>query len=137
MYKRIRKVLLLIAVGLVFASGYLIATKFKKIELPGNIRLGEDGASVVIENFKILHEESGRIDWELRADVAQMNKEKSVTHLKKVNMLVDLEKDQKFYVTADTGIYHNATREFELEGNIHLKADSAAVAEKIRGNHKK
>lgn len=117
--------------GLLGAGGYHLYKNNLPATLPIQITLTESGADISIQNFKVAHEVSGRKDWELKAESAEINNQKNLTYLKNVEMEMSLENQQKFWVKAEQGILNNKTNEFELEGRVRVTADAAQIVKKI------
>jgi LPS export ABC transporter protein LptC len=100
--------------------------------MPIKVTLTPSGADIEIENFKIIHENSGRKEWELKAKLAQINHSQKSTNMTGVKVEYSMQNQQKFWVSADTGHLNTETQDFELTGNVHFTAESAKLAEKIR-----
>ncbi|MFQ5445214.1 MAG: LPS export ABC transporter periplasmic protein LptC [Nitrospinales bacterium] len=131
MFNKIRKGLLALTFGLVITSGYLIYTKYSGAKLPIKIDLGDTGINVTIEDFKVTHEILGDKDWELKADSAKINTEENKTHLENVEVELFLEKDEKYWISADKGILDNETKDFDLEGNVKFVAEARHIIKKL------
>lgn len=95
------------------------------------MRVSDKGMDIVIENFKIVHQNGGRQDWELTAKYAQVNNNTKLTYLKQVNMMLERSAEQKFWITADNGTLKNDSQEFTLEGNVKLIAQADAFVKKF------
>jgi len=100
--------------------------------MPVKVTLTPSGADIEIENFKIIHENSGRKEWELKAKLAQINHSQKSTKMTGVKVEFSTENRQKFWVSADSGHLNTETQDFELMGNVHFTAESAQLAEKFR-----
>jgi len=131
MHNRIRKFLLLAAGGLALAGGYFLFTKFPQSKVPVSLRFTDEGVNLVIENFKITHEESGHNDWELKAESAKVNQKKNITRLQNVRIKVDLKNNQRYWISADSGVLQNETQDFDLEGNVKFTADPDYMVQRI------
>lgn len=131
LFNKIRKGLLALTFGLVITSGYLIYTKYSGAKLPIKIDLGDTGINVTIEDFKVTHEILGDKDWELKADSAKINTEENKTHLENVEVELFLEKDEKYWISADKGILDNETKDFDLEGNVKFVAEARHIIKKL------
>ncbi|MFQ5716560.1 MAG: LPS export ABC transporter periplasmic protein LptC [Nitrospinales bacterium] len=132
MLNAIRKLLLVIAFGLVVASGYHLYKSYTPASLPLNVKLSDSGVDVEIENFEVIHEVSGRRDWELKADSAQIDHKDKLTYLKNVRVEYHLENNQTFWVSADKGTLRHDTNNFELEGHVKLTTFSDSIIRKFR-----
>ncbi|MFQ5672697.1 MAG: LPS export ABC transporter periplasmic protein LptC [Nitrospinales bacterium] len=115
------------ALSLIAVSGYYLYSDFSPAKLPAKILPADSLADVEIKKFKVVHENLGRKDWELKADHAEINHQKNVTHLRNVEVEFFMENDQQFRVSADTGVLKNNTKAFELEGNVRLIAEQSLV----------
>lgn len=123
--------LLVLAISLVLIAGYYFYVSQQKSGLKVKVRMTEQGMDVVIENFKVVHENDGRTDWELHAKSAQVNNKNQITYLKNVNVTLDISEDQKYWITADNGTLKNDTQDFTLEGNVKLIAQSEPFMNKL------
>jgi len=128
----VRRLLLFMALSLIAVSGYYLYQNFSPIKLPDKINSADSLADVEIKKFHVVHENLGRKDWELRADHAEINHQKNITHLKKVEVEFFMEDDQQFRVSADSGVLKNNTKDFELEGNVKLVTEPGLVFGKNR-----
>ena len=100
--------------------------------MPLEIMLAPSKADIEIENFKIIHENEGRKEWELKAKLAQVNHSKKSTNLIGVKVEYAMQDRQKFLVSAESGYLNTETQDFELTGNVHFTAESTKLAEKFR-----
>ena len=62
--------MLLIAISVLGYGGYIFLSPFQATSENIDVKFDEDGLDVKIKNFKVIHENSGRKDWELKADVS-------------------------------------------------------------------
>ena len=136
MINKIRKILLVLVVALVLSGGYYLYTNHQKSGVKVKLRMTEQGMDVVIENFKVVHENEGHKDWELVAESAQVNNKNKLTYLNNVKVTLDVSKDQKYWVSADKGILKNDTQDFDLEGNVKLTAQSEPFMKKLQPTDK-
>lgn len=132
MRNKIRMLLLVSAIGLLFSLGYVFKSNFKEIIAPVNISLGETGIDISIENFKVTHEELGDIIWELKAESAKINSGTRITQLSKVELVFHQKDNKQSYVFADSGIINEATKDFELNGHVRLVSNVDLINTKIR-----
>ncbi len=137
MIDKVRKFLLVSALGLILISAYFFFTKFQAVELPVEIRPTQDGVDVAIENFKVVHEEEGHTGWELIAKSAEINNEKKVTRLKDVQVKVDAKNKHTYWVSADQGVLENETQDFVLEGNVKFTAQADSIISKFKKTQSK
>ena len=69
----VRRFLILIFFFFICLSGYYFYTNSSTASMPLEIMLAPSKADIEIENFKIIHENEGRKEWELKAKLAQVN----------------------------------------------------------------
>ena len=132
MINKIRKMLLVLAISLVLIAGYYLYLSQQKLGIQLKLHTTEKGMDVVIENFKVVHENEGRTDWELRAKSAQINNKYKITYLKTVDLTLDLSEDQKYWITANNGTLNNDTQDINLEGSVKLIARSKPFRKKTQ-----
>ncbi|MBI5427507.1 MAG: LPS export ABC transporter periplasmic protein LptC [Nitrospinae bacterium] len=132
MINKVRKILLLVALGVVFSSVYYFYAHFRHSSLQIKLRKTDQGVNVVIENFKVVHEEKGRPDWELTAESAQVNQQKKETQMKNVSVKLDLNNDRKYWISAESGVLRNDTQDFDLEGNVRFVTQSEPFLKKFK-----
>ena len=120
MINAIRRVLILVAFCIVGAAGfYLVQNMNTSIEM-GNVKvkvMGK-GVDVEIENFKVAHEVKGVKEWELKADLAQINNQEDLTKMQNVEMILHKAENKKYVISADSGTYKKATKDVNLMGNV-------------------
>ncbi len=122
MLNKIRLLLVLLVFGVGGYAGYNLLTNFKGSGSPLKVKINDKGVDVEIENFKLEHQILGRKDWELKADFAQINTAKKTTHLKNVEVVLNLEDDQTSTISADSGQMNNDSQDINLEGNVKFTA---------------
>ena len=85
--EKIRALALLGAIFIVGYGGYVFLTNFQATTEGIDIEFNDDGVDVKIKNFKIVHDKSGRKDWELKAELAKINQNKKTTAMDKVEII--------------------------------------------------
>lgn len=130
MINKIRKILLVLATSLILIAGYYLYLSLQKSGIKVKLHMTGEGMDVVIENFKVVHENDGRTDWELHAISAQVSNKNKLTYLKKVDVTVTASDDQQYWITADNGTLQNDTQDFDLEGNVKLIAQTKIFTKK-------
>ena len=111
MNNKIRKLLLILASGLVVAFGVSVYSKAKIFAIPTAINLGTDGIDIKIKNFNVLHEVLGNKQWELSAEDAQIDNEKGRIILSKVAVTFNHDANNKSQIFADTVFMNTETKE--------------------------
>jgi len=114
-------------VGILAAGGYNFATQIpsKPPHMEGQVKvdLMNQGIDVRIENFKLIHEEDGRKEWELNAGLAQVNEKEKVTRLEHVEIKLTQGNKKDIYLYADKGTLQADTQQIDLEGNVKLSGN--------------
>ena len=118
--EKIRALALLGAIFIVGYGGYIFLTTFQATSESIDIKFNDDGIDVKIKNFKIVHDNSGRKDWELKAELAKINQNKKTTTLNKVEYVFFKDDTKKIKVYADFGTLMNKTNDLSLEGNVKM-----------------
>ena len=129
--EKIRALALLGAIFIVGYGGYIFLTTFQATSESIDIEFNDDGIDVKIKNFKITHDNSGRKDWELKAELAQINQNKKTTTLNKVEYVFFKDEMEKIKVYADFGILMNKTNDLSLEGNVKMLIQTDIIKKKI------
>ena len=101
MIEKIRTIALLIAISILGYGGYIFLSTFQATSESIDVQFKDDGLDVKIKNFKIVHENSGRNDWKLKAKLAQINQKKETTKLNSVEYIFINDEMKKFKVYAD------------------------------------
>lgn len=134
MIEKIRTLTLLIAISVLGYGGYILLSTFQATSESIDIELKGDGLDVKIKNFKIVHENSGRNDWKLKAELAQINQKKETTKLNKVEYIFINDEMKKFKVYADFGTLSNKTNDLSLEGNVKMLIETGIIKDQITNN---
>ena len=134
MIEKIRTLMLLIAASLLGYGGYIFLSSFEVTTKNIDVKLDEDGLDVKIENFKVNHENSGRKDWELKAELAQINQKTETTKLNNVEYVFINDEMRKFKAYADFGTLSNKTNDLILEGNVKMLIETGIIKEQITNN---
>ncbi|SVD93226.1 uncharacterized protein METZ01_LOCUS446080 [marine metagenome] len=131
MIEKIRTLMLLIAISVLCYGGYIFMSTFKATSDSVDINFDEDGLDVKIKNFKVIHENSGRRDWELKADLAQINKKQETTKMNNVQYTFVNNQMRKFKVFADFGTLINKNNDLELEGNVRVLVETDIIKDQL------
>jgi len=131
MIEKIRTLMLLIAASLLGYGGYIFLSSFEVTSKNIDVKLDEDGLDVKIENFKVNHESSGRRDWELKAELAQINQKTETTKMNNVEYIFIDNKMREFKVHADFGTLMNKTNDLDLEGNVKMIIETEIIKDQL------
>ncbi|MBT3513692.1 MAG: LPS export ABC transporter periplasmic protein LptC [Nitrospina sp.] len=131
MIEKIRTLMLLIAASLLGYGGYIFLSSFEVTTKNIDVKLDEDGLDVKIENFKVNHENSGRKDWELKAELAQINQKTETTKMSNVEYIFIDSKMREFKVHADFGTLMNKTNDLDLEGNVKMIIETEIIKDQL------
>ena len=127
MIEKTRILMLLIAISVAGYGGYIFLSPFQVTSENIDIKLDEDGLDVKIKNFKVIHENLGRKDWELKADLAEINQKKEITKMKNVEYVFVNKEMRRFKVYADSGTLMNKTNDLDLEGNVKMLIETGII----------
>ena len=134
MSEKIRILMLLIAVSVLAYGGYIFLSTFQTSSENIDVKFDKDGLDVKIKNFKVKHDSSGLKDWELKADLAQINQKEETTKMNNVQYIYIDDKKREFKVFADFGTLKNDTNDLTLEGNVKMSIATALAENKIGNN---
>ena len=134
MIEKIRTLMLFIAISVICYASYIFMSTFKATSDSVDINFDEDGLDVKIKNFKVIHENSGRRDWELKADLAQINKKQETTKMNNVQYTFVNNEMRKFKVFADFGTLLNKNNDLELKGNVRVLVETDIIKNQISNN---
>ena len=134
MIEKIRTLMLFIAISVICYASYIFMSTFKATSDSVDINFDEDGLDVKIKNFKVIHENSGRRDWELKADLAQINKKQETTKMNNVQYTFVNNQMRKFRVFADFGTLLNKNNDLELKGNVRVLVETDIIKNQISNN---
>ena len=126
--------MLLIAISVLGYGGYVFLSPLQVTSKNIDIKFDKDGLDVKIENFKVVHESSGHKDWELKAELAQINQKKETTTLNNVEYIFINDEMRKFKAYADFGTLSNKTNDLSLEGNVKMLIETGIVKDQITNN---
>jgi LPS export ABC transporter protein LptC len=131
MANNVRKILLIIVIGIIGLSGYYIFEKSNNPVEKVVLKALDAGIDIEIENFKVIHEVDGGEKWELSADLAQVDQDKDLTVLTNVKLTIRENDKQKLRVVADSGSIMNENKDIQLEGNVKMIGASNAVSKRV------
>ena len=131
MIKKIRTLTLLIAISVLGYGGYIFLSTFQANSENIDIQFDDDGLDVKIKNFKIVHENYGRNDWKLKAELAQINQKKETTKLNNVEYIFVNDEMRKFKAYADFGTLSNKNNDLVLEGNVKMLIETAILKDQF------
>ncbi len=133
MINAIRRVLLLITFSIVGLAGFYFLKNLNTSINIGNVKVKvmDEGVDVEIENFKITHENEGIKEWELRADLAQVNNQEDVTRMQNVVMVLHKGGVKQYTISADSGVYKSSTENVSLDGNVKLVGPAEGLRQRL------
>ena len=132
MINKLRVLMLLLAVFIAGYGAHNFLSKFKATSENIDFRITEEGVDVKIKKFKVIHERLGHNNWELKADIAEINEQNETTKMSNVEYIYISENNRKFKVFADSGILKNKNNDLSLEGHVKMLIDHAIVKEKFK-----
>ncbi|SVE03692.1 uncharacterized protein METZ01_LOCUS456546, partial [marine metagenome] len=118
MINKLRILMLAVAFSVAGYSINSFLSKFKASTENIDLRISKEGVDIEIKKFKVIRENSGRIEWELKADIAEINKKNKTTKMSNVEYLYINQNNKKFKVSADYGILKNKTNDLDLKGHV-------------------
>jgi len=139
MMNTVRRALLLVVFGVIGMVGfYFFKTLGTSVDI-GNVKIKvmEKGVDVEIENFKLVHENKGVKEWELKADLAQIDNQKDLTRLQNVEMILHKGENKQYVISADSGIYKSKTEDVNLDGNVKLVGSADGFKQRLSINSEK
>jgi LPS export ABC transporter protein LptC len=134
MANNVRRILLIIVIGIVGLSVYNIFSNGNTTVEKVVLKTLDAGIDIEIENFKVVHEVNSGEKWELTADLAQVDQEKDLTLLTNVKLTISEKDKQKLRVVADSGSIMNENKDIQLEGNVKMVGSSNAVTNRVGKN---
>ena len=134
MIEKIRTLTLLVAISVLGYGGYILLSTFQATSENIDIQFDDDGLDVIIKNFKIAHENAGRNDWKLKAELAQINQKKETTTLNNVEYIFINDEMRKFKAYSYFGTLSNKTNDLSLEGNVKMLIETGIVKDQITNN---
>jgi len=134
MIEKIRTLTLLVAASVIGYGSYIFLSNFRATSESIDIQFKDDGLDVKIKNFKIVHENSGRNDWKLKAELAQINQKKETTKLNNVEYIFVNDEMKEFKAYADFGTLSNKTNDLTLEGNVKMLIETGVIKDQITNN---
>ena len=132
MINKLRILMLLLAVFVAGYAGYSFLSKFKTTAEDIKVSITKEGVDVEIKKFKVIHEGAGRKEWELKADIAQINQTDETTKMSNVEYIFINKNNKKFMVYADSGVLQNKTDDLNLEGHVKMVIESALVKDRFK-----
>lgn len=139
MINTVRRFLLLVSLSIIGLAGFYFFNNMGTSVSMGNIKLKimEKGVDVEIENFQMVHENKGVKEWELKADLAQIDNQQDLTKLQNVEMILHKGGDKQYTIYADSGIYKRKTEDVSLNGNVKLIGSAEQLKKRLSVNSKK
>ena len=134
MINTFRKILLLVVFGVIGLVGFYFLKNLNTSFDIGNVNVKAmgKGIDVEIENFKVTHENKGVKEWELKADLAQIDNKQDLTKLQNVEMVVHKGEGNQYIISADTGTYKSKTEDVRLNGNVKLLGSTNGLKTRLQ-----
>jgi len=121
----IRKILLGLILVLMTVSAYSLIKSLYKESLPvETLKAIGKNVNIEVENFKVTHEALGNKEWEIKAKEAKVKNEENKIFLTDVNVTLNIDKNRKSTISAETGTINQKTKDIQLEGNVKFRADA-------------
>ena len=133
MINTVRRILLLVAFSVIGLAGFYFLKNLDTSINIGNVKLKvmEKGIDVEIENFMITHENKGVKEWELKADLAQIDNQQNLTKMKNVEMTLHKGGSKQYVISADSGIYKKSTEDVSMDGNVKLVGPAEGLKQRL------
>ena len=134
MINAFRKILLLVVFSIIGLAGFYFLENLNTAIDIGNVKIKTmgEGVDVEIENFKVTHENKGVKEWELKADLAQIDNKQDLTKLQNVEMVVHKGEGNQYIISADTGTYKSKTEVVRLNGNVKLLGSTNELKKRLQ-----
>ena len=134
MINAFRKILLLVVFSIIGLAGFYFLENLNSSIDIGNVKIKTmgEGVDVEIENFKVTHENKGVKEWELKADLAQIDNKQDLTKLQNVEMVVHKGEGNQYIISADTGTYKSKTEVVRLNGNVKLLGSTSGLKKRLQ-----
>ena len=134
MINAFRKILLLVVFSIIGLAGFYFLENLNSSIDIGNVKIKTmgEGGDVEIENFKVTHENKGVKEWELKADLAQIDNKQDLTKLQNVEMVVHKGEGNQYIISADTGTYKSKTEVVRLNGNVKLLGSTNELKKRLQ-----
>ncbi len=134
MINAFRKILLLVVFSIIGLAGFYFLENLNSSIDIGNVKIKTmgEGVDVEIENFKVTHENKGVKEWELKADLAQIDNKQDLTKLQNVEMVVHKGEGNQYIISADTGTYKSKTEVVRLNGNVKLLGSTNELKKRLQ-----
>ena len=134
MINAFRKILLLVVFSIIGLAGFYFLENLNTAIDIGNVKIKTmgEGVDVEIENFKVTHENKGVKEWELKADLAQIDNKQDLTKLQNVEMVVHKGEGNQYIISADTGTYKSKTGVVRLNGNVKLLGSTNELKKRLQ-----
>ena len=134
MINAFRKILLLVVFSIIGLAGFYFLENLNSSIDIGNVKIKTMGevVDVEIENFKVTHENKGVKEWELKADLAQIDNKQDLTKLQNVEMVVHKGEGNQYIISADTGTYKSKTEVVRLNGNVKLLGSTNGLKKRLQ-----
>ena len=124
--------MLVLAISVASYAIHNFVSKFRTTPENLDFRISDEGVEVEIKKFKVVHETLGRKEWELKADTAEINKQKETTKMSNVEYIYINENNRTFKVFADSGILMNKTNDLDLVGHVKMVIEPTIVRERFK-----
>ena len=134
MINAFRKILLLVVFSIIGLAGFYFLENLNSSIDIGNVKIKTmgEGVDVEIENSKVTHENKGVKEWELKADLAQIDNKQDLTKLQNVEMVVHKGEGNQYIISADTGTYKSKTEVVRLNGNVKLLGSTNELKKRLQ-----
>jgi len=132
MINKIRTLLLLLIIGVVGISSYLIFQKLPSASGNIKVKVMGSGIDVEIENFKLENKGEEGKNWELKADLAQIDRKNDLTHLTNIELWMATGDNKGFHITADSGTLKNGNEDFDFVGHVKLVGELKPLMERLQ-----
>lgn len=123
--------MLLLAIAVGGYAIYSVSSNLKSKSDNIDFKINSEGVDIEIKKFKVVHENLGRKEWELNADVAKINQQNQTTKMSNVEYTYINKNNRTFKVYADYGTLMNKTNDLNLNGHVKMLIESSIVKERF------
>ena len=131
MVDRFRRFLLVLVLGILAVAGFSLYGKVPTPIGQVDIKVMDKNVDVEIQNFKVVHEQSGKKEWELTADTAQINYDTDVIWLSNVELKLSKGLNKDMVVVADSGTIQDDNQKIHLRGNVKMVGTTGLFSDRL------
>ena len=134
--KRRKRTILILAIlaAILSLSVFLAIRMIGKSPEKALLKILSDKVDLEVKNVHFTEVGDSGMNWEITADTARYRKKENLAIFERMTVRLVMSGGETYVMTGDRGLYHTASRDMEIEGNVEIVSENGdrLVTDRLR-----